>query len=253
MKITFLGTGASQGIPIMGNTHPVCLSEDFKDKRLRSSILVEWDNYSYIVDCGPDFRQQMLAAKVQHIDGILFTHYHADHTAGLDEVRSFSQRQGEIPFYAKKEVIKNLKERFGYIFTKKNKYKGAADIVLNKIKNKPFLLGNLEIIPIEVLHGKLKIFGFRFDDFAYITDANFVSDIEKQKIAGVKALVINALSLHAHPSHFSLQEALDFIAEIQPKKAYITHVGHRLGFHAAVSKTLPENVFLAYDNLTIEV
>lgn len=251
IKITFLGTGTSQGIPVIGCTHGVCLSKNKLDTRLRSSILIEWNDYKYVIDCGPDFRQQMLAAKVSNINGILFTHFHADHTAGLDDIRPFSQKKGNVPFYADKKVIKNLKERFKYIFETKNRYLGAPTVVLNEIENKPFQLGNMNIIPIEILHGKLKIFGYRFDKFAYITDAKTVADDEKEKLQNLDVLVINALRIDEHPTHFSLQEALDFIKEIKPKQAYLTHISHKLGFHAEVSKILPKNVFLAYDGLEI--
>jgi len=253
MKITFLGTGTSQGIPVIGCSHEVCLSDNRKDKRLRSSVLIEWDEYTYVIDCGPDFRQQMLRAKVNRIDGIVFTHYHADHTAGLDDIRPFSQRYGKVPFYAKKDVIENLKERFNYIFTKKNKYLGAPSIALNEIENKPFILGNVDVVPIVIEHGKLKMFGFKFEQFAYITDAKFISDTEKEKLYNLDILVVNALRIDTHPTHFNLQEALDLIKQLQPKRAYLTHISHKLGFHAEVSKLLPENVFLAYDGLSFRI
>jgi len=253
MKITFLGTGTSQGIPVIGCANKVCLSKDLKDKRLRSTVLIAWDSFKYVIDCGPDFRQQMLAAKVKNINGILFTHFHADHTAGLDDIRPFSQKNGNIPFYAKNDVIENLKERFDYIFTSKNKYLGAPSVALNEIQNKPFVLGNIKVVPIEVEHGKLKIFGYRFDKFAYITDTNFISPIEKEKLKNLDILVVNALRIDKHPTHFNLQEALELIREVKPKKAYLTHISHKLGFHAEVSKLLPKNVFLAYDNLFISV
>jgi len=252
MKITFLGTGTSQGIPVIGCNHEVCMSSDLKDKRLRSSILIEWDSFSYIIDCGPDFRQQMLSAKVNHLNGVLFTHYHADHTAGLDDIRPFSQKYGKIPFYAKKDVLENLKERFDYIFTTENKYLGAPNVTLNEINNLPFLLENTRIVPIEVEHGKLKIFGFRFNQFAYITDAKHISLVEKEKLKNLDILIVNALRVDTHPTHFNLQEALEFIKEIKPNKAYLTHISHKLGFHAEVSNNLPNNVFLAYDGLSIE-
>ncbi len=253
MKITFLGTGTSQGIPVIGCDDEVCLSSDTKDKRLRSSILIAWGEYTYVIDCGPDFRQQMLAAKVHHIDGVIFTHYHADHTAGLDDIRPFSQSKGEVPFYAKNDVIANLKERFNYIFTTQNKYLGAPSVKLHTIDNKLFKLGGLTIIPIEIEHGKLKILGFRFDKFAYITDAKFISTNEKEKLKDLDVLVINSLRIDSHPTHLNLQEAIDFIAEIKPKKAYLTHISHKLGFHKEVSKSLPEHVYLAYDGLKIEI
>ena len=253
MKITFLGTGTSQGIPVIGCTDEVCLSKDSKDKRLRSSVLIEWDEYAYVIDCGPDFRQQMLAANVMNINGILLTHFHADHTAGLDDIRPFSQKNGNIPFYAVRDVIENLKERFAYIFTTKNKYLGAPNVVLNEIKNKAFRLHNIDVLPIEVLHGKIKIFGYRFKNFAYITDANSIDQSEKQKMHDLDVLVINALRIFKHPTHFNLQEALDLIEEIKPQKAYLTHISYRLGLHEKVTQNLPENVYLAYDGLTLHV
>lgn len=253
MKVTFLGTGTSQGIPVIGSTHAVCLSKDPKDKRLRSSILIEWDDYAYVIDCGPDFRQQMLAAKVTNIDGILFTHFHADHTAGLDDIRPFSLKNGNVQFYAKNDVVENLKERFQYIFATENRYAGAPTVVVNEITNKPFPLKNINIVPIEVLHGTLKIFGYRFRDFAYITDAKNITSKEKEKLQNLKVVVINALRIGEHPTHFSLQEALDFIQEIKPEQAYLTHISHRLGFHAEVAKILPDNTSLAFDGLSIEL
>ena len=253
MKITFLGTGTSQGIPVIGCTHAVCLSNDPKDRRLRSSVLVEWDNYTYVIDCGPDFRQQMLNAKVQNINGILFTHYHADHTAGLDDIRPFSHKNGNVLFYAKSDVIENLEERFKYIFTKKNRYIGAPNVILNEIKNRSFQLKNLKVIPIEILHGKLKIFGYRFNDFAYITDAKTITNKEIEKLDKLEVLVINSLRIDEHPTHFNLQQSLDFIKEVKPKRAYLTHISHKLGFHAEVSKILPENVYLAFDGLNIQI
>ncbi|NER13819.1 MBL fold metallo-hydrolase [Leptobacterium flavescens] len=254
MKVTFLGTGTSQGIPIIGSTHPVCLSEDSRDKRLRVSILVEWGTHTYVVDCGPDFRQQMLSNNVEKIDGILFTHEHADHTAGLDDIRPFFFRQGDIPVYAHKRVLEGLKRRFDYIFDNENKYPGAPSVQTYEIKNNsPLRLGGIDIIPVNVLHNQLQVFGFRFGDFAYLTDVKRVEEEEIKKLQGLKALVVNALRIDPHPSHFNLEEALAFIERIQPERAYLTHISHLLGFHAEVEKTLPENVFLAYDNLVIDV
>lgn len=253
MKITFLGTGTSQGIPVIGSRHEVCLSDDSKDKRLRSSIMLQWDDVCYVIDCGPDFRQQILSTGIDRLNGILFTHYHADHTAGLDDVRPFSQRNGEVQFYCDQAVSENLKERFDYIFATENRYAGAPKVFLHEIKNKPFELSGKKVVPIEVMHGNLNIFGYRFDDFAYITDAKFVSDKEMQKLKHLDVLVINALRMEAHPTHFNLEEALNFIEKVRPKTAYLTHISHRLGFHSAISKQLPENVFLAYDGLEINL
>lgn len=251
MKITFLGTGTSQGIPVIGSKDPVCLSDNPKDKRLRVSILVEWEGLNYVVDCGPDFRQQMLNVGIDTLNGIIFTHEHADHTAGLDDIRPFYFKQGDIPIYAHQRVISALKQRFEYIFESNNKYAGAPGVKCFEIENKPFRLGNLEVIPIEGFHYKLQVFGFRFGEFAYLTDMKTVDDREIEKLRGLKVLVVNALREESHISHFNLQEALDFISKVQPKKAYLTHISHKLGFHQEVQQKLPENVFLAYDNLQI--
>lgn len=253
MKITFLGTGTSQGVPVIGSKHPVCLSSDSKDKRLRTSVLIEWDDNTYVIDCGPDFRQQMLRSGCQKIDGILFTHEHSDHVLGLDDIRPFYFKQGNISIFAHKRVIKSLKKRFDYIFKIENKYPGAPSVDIFKLKNKPFVLKNIEVVPVKGLHAKLKVFGFRFNDFCYTTDIKYMSEKEKEKIRGVKILVVNALRVESHYSHFNLQEALAFIDDIKPERAYLTHISHLLGFHAEVEKQLPENVFLAYDNLIISI
>lgn len=251
MKITFLGTGTSQGIPVIGSSHPVCLSSNPKDKRLRVSVLIEWDNYVYVIDCGPDFRQQMLNAKCTKLNGIIFTHEHADHTAGLDDIRPFYFKQGDIPVYAHKRVIKALEDRFEYIFETENKYAGAPGVTTHQIENKPFTLGGINVIPINGMHYKLQVFGFRFNDFAYLTDMKTVEDKEIEKLKGVKVLVVNALREEQHVSHFNLDEALAFIDKVKPEKAYLTHISHLLGFHDEVQQRLPKNVFLAYDNLQI--
>ena len=253
MKITFLGTGTSQGIPIIGSTHPVCLSDNPKDKRLRVSVLIEWDNFSYVIDCGPDFRQQMLKANVAKIDGIVFTHEHADHTMGLDDIRPFFFRHGDIDLYAHKRVFKALKKRFDYIFTSEAKYPGVPSVRTHEVKNKPFELGNLNVVPIDGLHHKLQVFGYRFKDFAYLTDMNFVPDMEADKLSNLEVLVVNALRIKPHLSHFNLEEALDFIKRVKPKRAYLTHISHHMGFHDDVQQNLPDNVFLAYDNLQITI
>lgn len=253
MTITFLGTGTSQGIPIIGSTHPVCLSSEFRDKRLRVSVLIQWDNYSYVIDCGPDFRQQMLRAGCDRIDGIIFTHEHSDHVLGFDDIRPFYFRQGDIPIYAHKRVLKALRKRFDYVFKTKNKYPGAPTVIQNRIKNEPFLLKNLEVIPVNGKHDKLQVFGFKIGDFAYLTDMKTVKEEEVEKIKNVKVLVINALRIEPHPSHFNLEEALQFIAEVKPEIAYLTHISHLLGFHEEVQKKLPKNVFLAYDGLEINL
>ena len=254
MKVTFLGTGTSQGIPIIGSNHPVCLSENPKDKRLRVSILIEWNEFKYVVDCGPDFRQQMLNTKCNHIDGILFTHEHSDHVAGLDDIRPFFFRQGDIPIYAHKRVLKALKKRFDYIFVDKAKrYPGVPSVRDVELKNKSFELGDIEVLPINAKHNRLQVFGFRFKDFAYLTDVKTVELKERKKLNNLNVLVINALREEPHHSHFNLKEALEFIEEIKPRRAYLTHISHHLGFHDDVQQRLPKNVYLAYDNLQITI
>lgn len=253
MKVTFLGTGTSQGIPIIGSTHEVCLSKDLKDKRLRSSIMLEWDSYRYVIDCGPDFRQQMLRENIAHIDGIIFTHEHADHTAGLDDIRPFCHKIGDMPIYVPERIADNLQMRFHYIFTKENRYPGAPSVSMQYVYNQPFVLSEKELIPVEYYHGKILIFGYRIDNFAYITDFKRITDIEKEKLRQLDVLILSALRITSHPTHLSLEEALTFIEDIRPKKTFLTHISHKLGFHATVEKDLPPNVFLAYDGLKINV
>lgn len=254
MNIYFLGTGTSQGIPVIGSSHPVCLSNNLKDKRLRVSIWVSWDESSLVIDCGPDFRQQMLVSKCAKVDALLFTHEHSDHTSGLDDIRPFNFLHGDLPVYAHSRVIENLKKRFDYIFETENKYPGAPSVSVNEVvNNHNFNLGNKIIVPINGMHGNLQVFGYRIDDLAYLTDIKTIDIEEISKLKNLKVLVINALRDEAHHSHFNLQEALDFITLVQPKKAYLTHISHLLGFHEEVQKRLPKNVFLAYDNLEITI
>lgn len=252
MTITFLGTGTSQGIPVIGSKHPVCLSDNPKDKRLRVSVLMEWDGASYVIDCGPDFRQQMLREKVQRLDGVLLTHEHNDHVAGIDDIRPFNFRQGDLPFYAEKRVFDALKYRYGYIFETVNKYPGAptiSEVIIDK--NSRLVLNGKEVIPVEVMHANLPVLGFRVEDFAYLTDVKYIEPREKRKLYGLKVLVLNALREHPHPSHLNLDEALNLVAELKPQIAYFTHISHLLGFHDEVEARLPEGVHLAYDTLKI--
>ncbi len=254
MNVYFLGTGTSQGIPVIGSVHSVCQSTDFKDKRLRVSAWITWENHSYVIDCGPDFRQQMLASNCQKVDGILYTHEHSDHTAGLDDIRPFNFKQGTMPIYAHQRVIDNLKKRFDYIFETENKYPGAPSVkTIEVVNNHPFPIGNKMAIPINVMHGNLPVFGYRIDDFAYLTDVKTVEKSEITKLKNLKVLVVNALREEPHSTHFNLQEALNFIALIKPQKAYITHISHIMGFHEEVQQKLPKNVYLAYDNLEITI
>jgi len=254
LNVYFLGTGTSQGIPVIGSDHEVCKSTDSKDKRLRVAVWVHWENYSFVIDCGPDFRQQMLTSNCKKVDGILFTHEHADHTAGLDDIRPFNFRQGEMPIYAHQRVIDNLKRRFDYVFETINKYPGAPSVkTIEVVNNEPFVIGNKTAIPVNVMHGNLQVFGYRIDDFAYLTDVKTIAESEVGKLKNLKVLVVNALREEPHNTHFNLQEALDFITLVQPEKAYLTHISHVLGFHNEVQKKLPENVFLAYDTLEITI
>lgn len=252
MNIYFLGTGTSQGIPVIGSNHSVCHSTDSKDKRLRVSVWIHWEKWSFIIDCGPDFRQQMLQSNCQKVDGILYTHEHSDHTAGLDDIRPFFFKQGDIPIYGHPRVLENLKKRFDYIFVTENKYPGAPSVQpFEVVNNHPFSIGNKTAIPINLLHGKLQVFGYRIDDFAYLTDIKTIEKSEIEKLKNLKILTISALREEPHNTHFTLQDALDFIALIQPEKAYLTHISHLMGFHEEVQQRLPTNVFLAYDNLQI--
>lgn len=255
MKITFLGTGTSQGIPVIGSKHPVCLSPDPRDKRLRVSVMVEPDDGRvYVIDCGPDFRQQMLRHNVQRLDGILFTHEHADHTAGIDDIRPFFFRQGDIPIFAHPRVVDSLRRRFDYIFADENRYPGAPAVAVHTVeKGASFRLGSHWVIPIDARHNRLQVFGYRIGDFAYLTDVKTVEPEEMQRLEGVEVLVVNALRQEAHHSHFNLEEALGFIRQVRPARAYLTHISHTMGFHAEVEAGLPENVHLAYDDLTLTI
>ena len=253
MKITFLGTGTSQGIPMIANNDPVCMSDNLKDKRLRSSVMISWDDNRYIIDCGPDFRQQMLRENIQAINGVLFTHEHSDHTAGIDDLRPYTYKMGEVPIYAQKRVLESLKVRFSYIFETKNRYAGAPKLSANIIDSESFMLDGVKVTPLLVMHGNLPITGYRFDDIAYITDLKTMSNEEKKKLVNLDTLIVNALRITEHPTHLNLEEALGFVDEIKPKRAYFTHISHKLGFHDEVEKILPENVFLSYDGLILSI
>ena len=253
MKVTFLGSGTSQGIPVIACSCAVCTSVDTRDKRLRSSILLQVDDKNIVIDSGPDFRYQMLRAGVMHLDALVFTHEHKDHTAGLDDIRAFNYKQGEaINVYAHKRVQDALKKEFSYIFAH-HKYPGIPQLDLFEIGHHPFEVAGVPFIPIEVMHFQLPVLGFRIADFTYITDAKTVSDVEKAKIKGTKVLVINALQQEKHISHFTLEEALAFAQEIGAEKTYFTHISHRLGTHQKISELLPAGVELAYDGLCIEL
>jgi phosphoribosyl 1,2-cyclic phosphate phosphodiesterase len=253
VTITFLGTGTSQGVPVIACNCEVCTSPDPHDKRLRSSIMVEADGKVIVIDSGPDFRYQMLRAKVKHLDAIVFTHEHKDHIAGMDDIRAFNYRQeAAVDIYATTRVQEALKREFAYVFAEM-KYPGIPEVTLNTIDLKPFSIGNVQFRPIEVMHYKLPVLGFRIGDFTYITDAKTISEAEKQKIKGTKILVINALQIEKHISHFTFVEAIAFAKEIGADKTYFTHISHRLGRHQAILGLLTKNITLAYDGLVLEV
>ncbi len=254
LKITFLGTGTSQGIPVIGSDHPVSFSKDPKDKRLRSSIMIEYKNFNFVIDCGPDFRQQMLRINCKKLDAIVFTHEHADHTTGIDDVRPFFFRQGKIPIYLHERVLDSLHKRFAYIFDPKQKYPGAPDFEVNLIsKENDFELSGLNIIPIESVHLNIPVLGFRIGNFAYLTDVKTISEIELKKLNDLDTLVINSLRYESHPSHLNVEEALKIIDSINPKNTFFTHISHNMGFHEEVCDKLPDSVSLAYDGLVLEI
>ncbi len=250
MKITFLGTGTSQGVPVIACECTTCLSKDTHDKRLRTSLLLETTETTLLFDAGPDFRQQMLAHHVTKLDSILLTHEHKDHIAGLDDVRAFNYKSKDaIDIYAEERVQKAIKREYSYVFSE-YQYPGVPKMRLNPIPDHNFTIKGITITPVRVFHYRLPVFGFRVGDFAYITDANYIPGESREKLIGVKYMVINALRKEKHISHFSLREAIDFIREISPKKAYITHISHQMGNYSVVSKELPPGIFLAYDGLS---
>lgn len=253
MKVTFLGTGTSQGVPVIACDCPVCSSLDYRDKRLRSSVHLEIEGKSLVVDTGPDFRQQMIREKIDRLDGVLFTHEHKDHTAGLDDIRSYNFLQKkDMPIYGTKKVLNQIKREFAYIF-EEVRYPGVPSVITYEITNEPFIAEGIHVIPIEVMHYRLPVFGFRFGDFTYITDAKYIEEAELEKIKGTKILVLNALQQTHHLSHFTLEEAIQLVDLIKPETAYFTHISHKLGTHQEVEKTLPQNIHLAYDGLKISL
>lgn len=253
MKITFLGTGTSQGVPVIACRCQVCTSADFRDKRLRSSILVEQGSTAVVIDSGPDFRQQMLRAEVNHIDGLLFTHEHKDHIAGMDDIRAYNYVHREkVNIYANLQVQEALHREFPYVFAD-FKYPGVPEINMHTIYESAFSIGEIDFLPVPVLHYRLPVLGFRIGDFTYITDANHITEQSMSLIRGSKILVINALRREPHVSHFTLEEALEVIGKLGPEKAYLTHISHQLGMHEDVNAELPANVQCAYDGLVIEI
>jgi phosphoribosyl 1,2-cyclic phosphate phosphodiesterase len=251
VKITFLGTGTSQGVPVIACDCATCNSSDEHDKRLRTSLLLESEDTTLVIDAGPDFRQQMLKEHVTRLDAILLTHEHKDHIAGLDDVRAFNYKsQDAIDIFSEERVQKVLKKDYSYVFSE-YQYPGIPKMRLNPIPDEGFTVKKLQIIPVRVFHYRLPVYGFRIGNFAYITDANYIPEESKERLYGVKYLVVNALRKEKHISHFSLREAVDFIREISPKKAFITHISHQMGLHKNVSKELPPEIVLAYDGLSL--
>lgn len=253
MRVTILGSGTSQGVPVITCECRVCQSTNSKDKRLRTSAMVEWKNKVIVIDAGPDFRQQMLTNHVKKLDAILLTHLHKDHIAGLDDVRAFNFKQKKpMDIFADALTIQQVKNEFPYVFDGTD-YPGIPQMNMHLIDDNPFVLDDIEIIPIPVLHYKLPVYGFRIDNFAYITDASYIPESSMQLLQNLEVLIINALRYEKHYSHFNVAEALEIVEKLKPKRAYFTHISHNLGLHEEVEASLPHHVFLAYDTLKIEI
>lgn len=247
MKITFLGTGTSQGVPVIACDCKTCLSDDYRDKRLRTSVLIEIDETILVIDAGPDFRQQMLRENVKRLDAIILTHEHKDHISGMDDVRAFNYKsQDAIDIFAEERVQKAVRKEYSYVFAE-YQYPGVPKMRLNPVNDYAFTIKGINLIPLRVFHYRLPVYGFRIGDFAYITDANYIPEETKEKLFGVKYFVINALRKEKHISHFSLREAIDVVREVSPRKAFITHISHQMGLHKEITATLPPEIMLAFD------
>ena len=254
MRITFLGTGTSQGVPVIACRCPVCTSSDLRDNRLRTSLLIEWNDFTCVIDTGPDFRQQMLRARVTRLNAVLFTHEHKDHTAGLDDVRAFNFLQKKpMDVYASPRVQEALKREFAYVFAEK-KYPGVPQLNLHNLSHEvPFALAGRTIVPIEARHYRLPVLGFRIGGLAYLTDANSIEEAEKEKLMDAEVLVLNALRREQHISHFNLDEAVELALETRAKRVYFTHISHLMGLHEETTRQLPPHIDLAYDGLVVDL
>ncbi len=252
LKLTFLGTGTSQGVPVIGCPCPVCRSDDPRDRRLRTSALLNFEDQNIVIDAGPDFRQQMLLHRVESLRAILLTHEHVDHIFGLDDIRAFNWLQKRpADIYADPRVHEAIHRIFNYVFSRWH-YPGVPRMELHPVDNSPFRIDNLTVVPIRCFHHKLPVLGFRFGNLTYLTDVSRIPGQELEKIRGTEILVVNALRFEKHISHFNLEEALELIRELRPARSYLTHISHRLGFFRETSRILPPGVFMAYDGLTIE-
>jgi phosphoribosyl 1,2-cyclic phosphate phosphodiesterase len=248
-----LGTGTSQGVPVIGCTCEVCRSIDYRDNRLRVSVHLQIGNKSIIIDSGPDFRQQVLRERIKHLDAVIFTHEHKDHTAGLDDIRAFNfLHQKDMPIYGEKRVLEQLKREFAYIFSGVP-YPGIPRVELFPITEEPFEIEGIEVIPLRVMHYKLPVLGYRIGDFSYITDVNYIAPEVLDKIRGSKVIVLGALRLESHISHFSLEEAVELLKDLAPEQAYLTHISHLMGLHRKVDEILPDFIRLGYDGQQIEL
>jgi len=254
LKITFLGTGTSQGVPVIGCQCAVCRSNDVRDKRLRSSILVDYKGQQFVIDTGPDFRQQMLREKVNHLDFVLLTHGHKDHIAGLDDIRAFNHiQQKAMDIYANKDTCEDITREFYYVF-RQNRYPGIPELNLHPVGDaSSFEARGISIEPIHLLHYHLPILGFRIDKLAYITDASHIDDEEMKKLKDLDVLIINALRIEKHYSHFNLEEAIKVAQQLQACRTYFTHISHLLGFYQKCNPILPDNMALAYDGLVVDL
>ena len=253
IEVEFLGTGTSQGVPVVACDCPVCASNNDKDRRLRSSVFINVDGVHILIDAGPDFRQQMLRGNFKKLDAILITHEHADHIFGLDDIRAFNWVQSRsMDIYAEERVQESIKRVFDYVFAK-SRYPGIPQMNLHIINNEVFDVVGISIMPIRGFHHKLPVYGFRIGTFAYLTDMKTIKEEDKNKLEGLDILVINALRKEEHISHFNVDGALELIEQVKPKRSYLTHVSHQMGFYDEIIKILPENVFFAYDGLKLSI